>query len=111
MIGTFSSIATAIFSFAPGPIRIWLIPNGLSVRLRISRICFRASSGVDAAVARTPSAPALQTAATILGVVIQFIPASIMGCFMPSISVSLVLSIVPPDPGGKFIFAPQDRSY
>jgi hypothetical protein len=51
---------------------------------------FRVSSGVVAAVARTPNPPALQTAATSSGSVIQFMPASIIGCFIPNTSVMRV---------------------
>jgi hypothetical protein len=46
-------------------------------------------------MARVPNAPALQTAATRFGSVIQFIPAIIIGCWIPKISVILVFNISP----------------
>jgi hypothetical protein len=44
----------------------------------------------------------LQTAATSSGFETQFIPASIIGCCIPNISVILVLSILPPSNYNEF---------
>ena len=79
MTGTFSASMTFAFSAAPGMRSVALQPKGLSVRLRISRIACRVCSASRGPVARMPSPPALETAATIFGTLIQLMPERRMG--------------------------------
>jgi hypothetical protein len=67
-----------------------LAPKGLSVRLLISLIASRVCSALKGPVAKIPKPPALETAATIFGTLIQLMPDKIMGYLMPKSSVILV---------------------
>src|SRR4030042_972762 len=96
MIGTFSSMATSAFSLALGNSKVTFTPNGLSVSDLISLMMSFIWSGVLATLLNMPRAPALETAATMLGRLTKAIPASIMGCSMPNSSVILVLIGIPP---------------
>jgi len=95
MTGTFSCKRTFAFSTAPGNISDALAPNGLSVSLRISRMASLVCPPFRGPVARMPSPPALDTAATIFGVLIQLMPESTIGYLMPTISVIRVFIVAP----------------
>ena len=95
MTGTFSCKRTFAFSAAPGNISDALAPKGLSVSFRISRMDSLVCSAFSGPVARMPNPPALDTAATIFGVLIQLMPESTMGYLMPTISVILVFIFSP----------------
>jgi len=79
MTGTSSSRRIFAFSAAPGMRSVAFAPNGLSVRLRISRMAARVWAASRGPVARMPRPPALDTAATILGTLIQLIPDRMIG--------------------------------
>lgn len=64
-----------------------LAPKGLSVRPRIPLIALRVCSASKEPVAKIHKPPALETAATIFGTLIQLIPDKIMGYLMPKSSV------------------------
>jgi len=74
IIGTFSSSKIFAFSAAPENSSEAFAPKGLSVSERISLIAARVYFAPSGPVARIPKPPALETAATIFGVLIQLIP-------------------------------------
>src|SRR4030065_598826 len=89
-------MATSAFSLALGNNNVTFMPNGLSVSDLISFMMSFIWSGELAALLNIPKPPALETAATSLGKLTKAIPANIMGCSMPNISVILVIIEVSP---------------
>jgi len=69
------------------------IPKGLSVNRRISRMDARVCSEESGPVARMPSPPALETAATKGGVEIHDMPGSTNGTLIPSNLVTRVCMV------------------
>ena len=94
-------MATLIFSWESSKRRTTFTPKGRFVSFRIPLILSLISSGVQRAVAKTPNPPALLTSATSLMSVIQFMPASIIGCSMPNSSVIRVFNIL-----NSFLYLP-----
>jgi hypothetical protein len=81
-----------------------LAPKGLSVSERISLTAALVSSASSTPVASSPSPPASDTAATILGMLIQLMPDSRMGCSIPRASVKLVfISMLLPSSGFRLL--------
>jgi len=98
MTGTFSSRRTLALRAAPGKSSVAFAPKGLSVSLRISRMAARVSSGCRGPVARIPKPPALDTAATMLGTLIQLMPERTIGYRTPNSSVIFVFITSLPRP-------------
>lgn len=84
MTGTFSSSSTLTLLRPLGSARGALAPKGLSVRLRISRMAARVTSGGLEPAPSMPRPPALDTAATMFGKATRPMPALRIGYLMPN---------------------------
>mmetsp|Transcript_2957 Transcript_2957/g.8097 ORF Transcript_2957/g.8097 Transcript_2957/m.8097 type:complete len:264 (-) Transcript_2957:65-856(-) len=112
MMGTSSSRATIAFSRAPGMSRVTPTPKGLGLlpaslllllllllllarSSRVRRMDSRVSQAESGPVARIPTPPAFETAATSSGVEIQDIPGRTIGWSQPKRSVMRVERVFP----------------